>query len=507
MTPFTGSRIRKSLLHFTLGKALAGLIGVAILISLVRYMPAADYGIYVTWVAVMEITLLVSSAGVFAIAQRYITEARLPKNLRWLARLAWWSVVYRLATAALVAGVLALLSDTILGRLGQPQIPDIFRLYLAALVLEGVARYIELLFDGLLEQGRTQLSVLLRNGLRLMLLLTLWQSQGQLELIDVVYADLGAALAGALISTTLLLQCLRSIGPDLSEKVEANGFQFRRIARFTLPLYLAQCVTQVYSPEAVKMVVSAMLGVLQAAAFGFAHAISSMLQRYLPAQLLIGLIRPVLVARRSDGAGDEELAAYANLILKLNHFLLIPAIAFFAIRGDEFVFVVAKGKHLDAGPLLFWLSGLLLLQGLHLVLSVVATAVEDSRAILIGTLAATPGIIVGLLLIAYVGALGMVAGLWLSELLWCCATVWSLRATGFLFRIDWEGWGRLGLCAGFAILVTHLLARGQSDFFSLLLTALVLGTAYLAAAFIVKPFSAQERAMINRLLPRPFFAF
>jgi O-antigen/teichoic acid export membrane protein len=204
---------------------------------------------------------------------------------------------------------------------------------------------------------------------------------------------------------------------------------------------------------------------------------------------------------------NEELAGHANLILKLSHFLLAPMIAFFAVRGAAFVYVLANGKHLGASPLLFWLSGLLLLQGLHVVLSVIAIAVEDRRAVLIGTAAAMPGILVGMLLVDRMGSLGMVSGLWFSESLWCIATIWSLRKAGFRFSIDWTGWGRLGISATLAALVCSLIAPDRLDLSSLVLSAGILGAAYLAAALMLKPFSAQERAAINRMLPRNLFVF
>lgn len=49
----------------------------------------------------------------------------------------------------------------------------------------------------------------------------------------------------------------------------------------------------------IKLLISRLLGVLDAATFGFAHAISFVLQRYLPAQLLIGLIHRSLFRVKS----------------------------------------------------------------------------------------------------------------------------------------------------------------------------------------------------------------
>ena len=89
---FSTKKVRKSLFHFALGKVISGLIGLAMLIAMVRLLPATDYGAFVTFVALMEVSLLVSNLGVYPFAQRYITEAMAPRYQRFLPVLAWGSM-------------------------------------------------------------------------------------------------------------------------------------------------------------------------------------------------------------------------------------------------------------------------------------------------------------------------------------------------------------------------------------------------------------------------------
>ncbi|SEP35575.1 oligosaccharide flippase family protein [Nitrosovibrio sp. Nv6] len=506
--PFSGWQIRSSLGYFTVGKIASGLIGLVLLVVLVRLLPATEYGAYVIWVAIMEITLLVSNAGAYPIAQRYITEARLSPNLPWLPRLVWGSLTYRLLTLAIAAAALLIFAQNLLDAVGLTVFSELFLLYVFAIVFEGAARYIDLVFDALLQQGRSQFCILIRSGTRLAVVLSLLYMKGTLTLQDVIWMEVIAALFGFSISTLILFFYLRQVCAGLKITSNKGPFELKRIFVFSLPLYVAQCMSQLYSPDAVKMVISRFLGVLEAAAFGLAHAFGLVLQRYLPAQLLIGLIRPVLVARRAGGGSNDELVHIGNLILKVNHFFLIPVIAFFGIRGFEFVSEVSNGKHLAAGHLLFWLSGLLLLQGLHTILSAVAIALEDRRAVLAGTFAAAPGILAGIALSDNFGANGMVAGLWISELLWCSAAWWCLRNAKFHFRINWGSWLKLAACGGCAAWVANW-SRALTDnsLLDLGLCAFILGLTYLVVCSLLKPFSAEERSSINRLLPWPMFFF
>ncbi len=496
--------MRRGMYAFAAGKMLAGLIGIAWLLLLVRVLDVADYGGYVVLLALLEIVLLVSNAGVDPLAQRYITEARLPHNLLWLPRLLWLSVAYRSLTLILAAGGVAWLALPLAGLVVQPILAKILPVYALVIVFEGAARYLELAFESLLEQGRAQLCAVLRSGARLAVVWLLWAAGEMRALTEVVRVEAVTSGVGLLITVAVMGQCLRGYRPPAHPDARpADSFSLQRLVPFVLPLFAAQCLTQLYSPNMIKLVVSRLFGVAEAAAFGFAHALSSVLQRYLPASLLVGMIRPMLVARRARIGSDHELAVVGNLILKTNVFLILPIAALFAVAGREFAGLASGGKYADSGPLLFLLTLLLVLTGAHVVLSMLATALEDRRAVLVGTLASVPGIVVGTLLAPLLGSVAMALGLWLSELLWCGFTLWLLRSRGFPFRVDVPAWVKLVVAAfGAAALAAgllHILALGAAA--RLAASGVVIAVIYLAACLALKPYSLEERCMLARLLP------
>lgn len=507
--PYSARRVRRSLAFFAGGKLLSVVIGFGYLLALVRALEVRDYAGYIILIAVLELTLLVSNAGVYAFALRYITEARMPERVGALPRLIWSSLAYRVATLLLAAGALVYWRENLAGFVGQPAVADALALYWLVIVFEGASRYLELVFDSMLEQARSQFSAVLRYGARFgMVAVLVWRGD-RLDLQHVVVIEAIAFVAGFVLSLAALAGAL-----DKIRRTHRGGgaqgrdqFGLRRVARFALPLFVAQVLTQVYGADTVKLLISRLLGAMEAAAFGFAHAMSLMLQRYLPANLLIGLIRPVLVARRADGAEDAQLVAMGNLIVKVNHFLLVPVAALFAIGGRQLALVLSGGRYPDAGLLLFLLTCFLFLQALHVVLSVIATAIEDRRAVLIATIGSIPGIGLGAMLVGEFGAIAMALGLWLSECLWCAISMWLLRQRGFHFRVDWAAWLKLGGLGAVAASCAALLPWSHSGLVGVATDACVLGAVYLALCAWVKPFSQADRDTINRLLPRPLFIF
>ncbi len=504
--PFSAGALRRNFGYFAVGKIGSGIIGIGVVVLMVRLLSEPDYGSYVSLVALLEIVLLVSNAGSYPIAQRYFTDAMLDDNRVWLGKLVVRAFALRAGSLVLVALALGVASASIADGLRLPGVAAALPLYALVIVFEGSARFIDLVFEGMLEQRRAQVCAIVRSGTRLAILFAMLRLGGDLSLLDAVKVDLAGAAVGLTVSLAMLRRTVSSISPHRPAPDAADPFSWRRMTGFALPLYLAQIVTQAYGPDTVKLVIGRMMGAMEVAAFGFAHALSLILQRYLPAQLLLGLVRPALVARQARGAPNEQLARAGNLILKINHFLLVPVAAFVGVGGTELVLLVSKGKHALAGGILFWLVALLLLQALHVVLSMLATALEDRRAVLFATLAATPGVVAGILLANVAGIGGMLAGLWASELLWCATARRMLSARGFQFPIDWRGWCKL-LAAGAIAALGALPPGWPAGLAGVCLQAGVVGTVFLVACRLLRPFTAEERAQINRMLPKPVFVF
>lgn len=501
--PFSASRMRGSLVWFGLGKFASAVIGLVWILLLVRALAVDSYGGYVMLLALLEIVLAVTNLGVYPFAQRYITEARRLENIAHLPGLVWKSVLFRSGTLVLSAALIISAAVPLSGLVGQPQLAVVLGLYAIVVVFEGLARYIELVFESMLDQGYAQLCAVSRNGLRVLLVAALWFSGGTLALKQVVQVEVVVTSAGAGLALWLLRRTVQRAVAGAGGGAITPGFEFRRVASFALPMHIALCVNMIYSPETLKLLASRLLGVADAAAFGFAHAISNVLLRYLPANLLLGMIRPMLVARRGRQGSDEQLMAVANIILKINLLLISPVIAVFAVAGYEVMQFASGSRFGDAWPTLFVLTLLLTALGLHVVLSMLATIIESRIAVLLGTLLSVPGVLVGIYSAPHLGLLAMGLGMWISEILYCGVTLYLIRRGGLPFRVHWAGWARIGaaacLSAGAAqvFLMMHLSPWGRLG-----VSVVVVLLVYAAACWLFTPFSRKEMNMVQELLPQ-----
>lgn len=506
--PFGRERLRRGLAQFAIGRLVSALLTFALLLVVVRSLPARDYGMYVVLQALLEIIILLGTAPSNVVAQRYVSEALLPANAGGLSRLVWGGLLVSLSLLVVIAGLMSSLADVVMRQIGVSLESWVFQAFMLAIVADGLCRYVISVFESLFEQGWSRLATIFKAAGKLVGVSVVIVVAGGLDLGGLVAAEAMALVAVAGLSTAMLCRVLGQIVPPAVE-AGPNRFRLSRIGPFVFQMTVAQFVSQLYGPHAVRLLVSRLLGAAQAALFGFAHSLVFFLQQYLPSQLLAGLIRPVLVAHHAGGGDRAALNEAGNLVLKVNHFIIVPVIVFFGVSGEVFAAWLSAGKYGEAGVLLFGLSGLLVIQSLHFVLSMLTVALEHRFAFWWGTLSAVPGVVVGVLLARLFGVGGLVAGLWVSELLWCLVAWLALRRGGFTFRIDIPGWLKIAACGGVAALPA-LAATGPmqaSPFWQLSASALLVGVGYLVASALLKPFTAGERARINGLLPRPWFVF
>lgn len=505
--PFGLVRAKRALGYFAVGKVLGAALGIVWLVLLARLLPTSDYAGYVTLVAALEVILLLTSLGAYPIAQRYISEAAMPKNASQLFAIFWGSAVYRLLTLLAAGAGLVAWGPEMFGWLGVTTAMALIQIYAIVIICEGTARIFDLMFESLLMQGTAQICALSRSGLRLTTCIFFVFAAEEIGLRDIVLAEVLASTIGLGISIVLATRRVVRRNSDSDFSGDAKAITASRMFAFAAPWTLAQMITQIYSPDAVKFLVAKVLGVVEVAAFGLAHSLSMVLQRYLPAQLLIGWLRPQIIARFGDRARLRDMMFSANLILKANHFLIAPVIALVFVESDTIIAFVAGDKMTSAAPMLFGLVLLLIPQALHLVLSMLGAAIEDNHGTLFGTIASIPGVFAGLALSNTWGALGMIAGLWVSELLFCGAAAWFLARRGVPFGIDWTGWGKLFAAAIFSGLLALWCTDSLTGIASILVSGCVIAVSYITACIVLQPFSALERARINQFLPGDWLRF
>jgi O-antigen/teichoic acid export membrane protein len=496
--------VRASLLHFFFGKALNAVVSLLTLIALARWLAPDTYGVYIAFLALQASLLALSSLGIDATTERFMPELRTRHADSELLGFVMASISARLASLVVLALIAWFAAQPITALVGLEQHVDIFRLWVGVVVLSGMLAFSVVLLEAMLHQRQSQRCMSVYVVAKLLLLGLVYQYL-QLDLRALVHIELIATGIAALVGCWLLIRRFSAAGLRSGWQVMVNNRQ--RMRRFAFFNYVAQVVFQLFSVEMMKLLVTRLLGVLQSARYGFAYSLAETVQRYLPAVLLLRLIKPVFVSRYTKTGDFAQLNEMARIILKLNLLLLAPMIAFAAVFGGDLLSLLSKGKYADAHWILVSVLGLLVLTSHQLVLSLLASTLEKNAMQLYAGIASTIAFPCALLLVPVIGPLGAVAASAVSGVVYNIFATVYLRRAGFDYRPDLRG-VTVFLAAGAVLYGLALYLSGVLAGLAGLAIALLVGSlVYLAIVRMLSAFSHEERELLNSILPKRIFVF
>lgn len=503
-TAYSGAALKRSAWHFLTGKAASAVLTFIILLWLVRLLPMAEYGAYVTLVAALELALAVSTLGLPWMAARYLPDYRLHAPGAVLIRYA--TRIMGLLSGILVVTALLLLVNLqwLLGSLDMLAYAEVARFYVLVLVVEGIGRHLRQNALGpLLMQGIAQVSLVLRN-LTMLLLLGAMVMAGPVGLRDVVMAEMAAAVIAGIVALGGLVRRLGQMR-GLSGEAGWTEPPWRDMWRTARHMYFAQLITLTYSPQVFLLLLHRHLGVEAAAVFGFLRSLYEQISRYLPATLLSSLIRPKLVASYVGQGGIEELTRNANLAGKLSLFVLMPLVVFVGMAGEDAVNLLTGGKLPATG---FYLAGLLLALipfSQRQIVETVAVSTGNSR---LCTFGAGLGVfmlpLTYVLLVSGMGLWAPIIGLGLGHLVFNAVILVGMGRVSS-YRPDTTGFVKLMLASLATYLILVFVPLLECDWIGLIAVAAMTLATYLVLAYLIKPFAQSERDRLNRLVPRALF--
>lgn len=498
------SAVRKSLLHFLFGKALNAIVSVLTLVALARWLAPDTYGVYIAFVALQTTLLALFSLGIDSTAERFMPELRTHHADSELLGFVMASMSARFVSLLILAVTVWSMSSHIVALVGLEAYLDAFELWIGVVVLVGMMSFAVVLLEAMLQQRQAQVCMSIYVVSKLVLIGTAnrWWA---LDLEAVVLIEMVAAGLAASVGTWLLMRRFPKAGLQRGLRLVVD--QRKRMQRFAFFNYTAQVVFQLFNAEVMKLVVTRLLGVVQSARYGFAHSLGDTVQRYLPAVLLLRLIKPVFISRYTKTGDLAQLNRMARIILKLNLLVLVPAIALAAVFGSDLLGVLSKGKYADAHWILVGVLGLLVLSSHQLVLSILASTLERNSMQLYAGLASCIGLPCAVFAVPVVGPLGAVAASAISGVVYNSVATIYLRRTGFDYRPDFRG-ATIFLLAGLAMYgVAYFIEIGISGGASVFFAVAAGGASYFLIVRLLSAFSDDERELLNSILPRRIFVF
>jgi O-antigen/teichoic acid export membrane protein len=486
---------------FLLGKALSALLTLIILLALVRLLPVEDYSAYVTFVAATELAIAVSLIGLPWLAARSLPEFRLHGSPRLLAGLCWQLLGFNLLAVSVFTLLFAALVDIYLGWLGFSKYLAAAHIYLLIIVAEAIGRFTRNdLLGALLQQGIAQTSQVLKSLIFLVVLGVL-NIGGSLTLTNVAWAELASACLATLLSLAGLSRYLAKLkSQPLTQAWTAPSIW--HLWPTALKMYASQLLTFANSQQIILNMIQIMLGPRAAATYGFLRNLYEMISSYLPATLLLGLVKPKLISSYLRAKNVAELARNANLAGKLSLIVLIPVVAFATAGGESLVTLLSGGKFQDTGLLFCGLILALIPQSQKQILETVAVTTGYAGLCTQASLAvlAIPPL-VWLMLDSGVGLWSGVIGVGLGHLVFVLFVSYGVRIrTGY--HTDQIGLMRLATAGLAGVVSANFAPTVSSTVLTLVLMGVGVMFGYSLVLWLLNPFTGDERIKILSFLHR-----
>lgn len=489
------------MMQFVGGRVIQGLGQALLVLTLVRVLSPADFGIYMVLIGIAETMLALGSLGTLQIGRRYLPQFVVSLPRRRLYGTVLCLIVVQLCALCLIVAVLGATWSVVSPFIGlTPEQTEIARLALLLFLLVPAMNFACELLDSLLEQGRSRLVASLLvygrvTGIGLLIAL----STSPLELSQILVLDTVLITAVLSLAYLLLWRSLRRLH-DPSARGEVPWAEMRRFARHMVPVDLLGACS---SPGAVRLVVTAALGTVEGGLFAFLQSLQRLAGRFLPGTLLRGIVMPMLVARAALPAGRKLVETGAGILVKSNLLVVAAGAVVIAVCGDELVAALSGGRFPEAGGTLLLLYVGLAVTGQRATIEMVMQ-VLGRGAVLGATAVFAPLALLGMWVAAPYGLDWMIAVMITASALANGVAALVLARSPGGFGFEWRGQARIVLSA--------LLAAGMGMAMSAAggspaVCAVAAAAAMVCMQFLLRPFTVAEFDMAEKAFGAGIAAF
>ena len=439
---FGNTQVKRGLSAFFAGKVISGLAGLWAMVLVVRGLSVSEFAAYSVLFALVEVFTAISGLGLAHVILRYVPELYATHRPAAMRSLLGFAIGIR--TSVLVAClVLAYaLSDSLAPLVKLDQMLPAFKMFLLVVAFRSILHFLSQVLESTLHQTISQLAFATSAIGRCAGMLWLMQN-GPIRLIDVIVLEALCDGLACLILLIGVMTVVRRAARDDQRTTDDLAWwpaHHNVIVRFAGAAYLQHLATLPFGSNTNRLVGGAMFGDKVMATFGFAQSLYEYCKRYLPTQLLIGLLRPIVVSRFVVSRNFSEAAQLCDQALHVNVVFLFGATALLCVSGPDLLIAMSAGKYgEEAAWLLIALLLLLCLESQRLVLEVLAQTVEQYAMMIPSNLLLSSSVLLGIAAYPLMGSIAF-------PIANACAVVWAnvwvisrLRRAGHSYHHDWSG--------------------------------------------------------------------
>lgn len=345
--PYSARRIAAGMKHFLMGKALTSVAGVGALFLIVQNLPVKEFAAYSVLLGLTEVLLTLTSVGTGQILTRFVPEIFNLRYLWALRRVIGYALGLRLALILLTVVALIIFPLWLADWLSLTDWLVELQMYLLVVLFRTASNSEFQVLEAMLEQKRGQSAFAAVTVGKFLCVIALVMT-GHMNLFNLILIEVINEALGALLMTWGVYRATHaSVGgvADIGIQREWLRNNFRRMIDFGVKGHVQGLIILPYGGVVNRLVAGNQFPPFQVALFGFAQSIFDQLQRYLPAQLFNGMIRPVMAARFSANGSFKEAETVANAAMTINLVLIGLATTVFAAGGGDIYLWLSKGKY------------------------------------------------------------------------------------------------------------------------------------------------------------------
>lgn len=490
---YGAAAIGRSLRHFLLGKGFRLCSSLTIIILLARQLPEREYATYIAFQAL--ITLIQHLTASQSVMLRYIPELRATGNNVTAYRLLLNGMLFRIAVVACCIFVLVRF---------LPAVAEIFHLkawlwllpwYLGFSFIHILTLSLYQSLESLLWQKQAEYSLAI-GSLSKLLAISIGAVLSDLNLAIVV----GIEICSEGLTLGLLMYAGWRRWHKDQRRTQGDSSWLRqnrrRVARYGLWGFLLVQSRLLYGSAPNRLVTAHYLGTTELAILGLADSLTNLARRFMPTRLLVGLIRPVFMARFSSTGDFTQVARMADLVYRFNMLIFLLPVAILTTVGEPLFMWLMDSKYGAAALLFAGFLVLMIVESMHALVELLAQAVEKNEIFLASNLVQSASLFLAIPLFPILGIWALVGANIAGTVVANVIAIQWLKRCGFAFQLH-RSYCLLIIVYGCvsAALGWQVMSSLQSP---LLASLSILGT-YCLFVVIKPPFSMEELALVKRI--------
>jgi O-antigen/teichoic acid export membrane protein len=397
--------LRKSLSatkYTALFRILSQVTSLVVTVFLVRALSEYNYGIYNLLYSVIGLLGMVASFGLANTLQRYIPEYYNKGEFRIANNLYRFASIIRLFSNVVILGLGLVYWEFIAPYLKILAYKNYFMLFTLIVLLHTQRGLLEICLDSYFlqkySQGFSFAFVFIKAvgyALAIMMEMDLW---------FILIIDL---LGYSIIFSTLHIIYNKEIPTSTGLMKKINLGEKRRLIRYALFYNFNDTGLGFLNADFDNFIIVMYLNPVAVGAYAFCQRVTRMLQRAIPVNYLLEVIRPAFFSFGSF-TDTQQINIFYQSLIKINYLFNIPIFFFLSILGEEFIIILFGGKFLGYDHILAVVYFFSMINAFQTPVGLVAQLKEKADIILYSKVFAIYNIIADILLIKYFGIWGAV---------------------------------------------------------------------------------------------------